>query len=355
MKCSYLNWVFLLCSIFLLNACGSGSGSDSDEEEHPSFDLRGDWIMTVRHNGGVVSSAQITITSHNRGNGEFQGQGAGTSDILTVAGSIKWDTPPVDGPGLAVIEMRMFGGDPIFCPYTNSILGRTYSESEAYYIYAAEEVYSIYPNTYAPHTAYYDAGSKHRYQCSEIRSGGSVGHDVSITFVRATSPNDILYEIGDSGPAGGIVFFTSDGGRHGLEAAPEDQVILMTPSVEWGCFPTFIPGADETAVGTGAQNTADILAGCMDTPIAADVAAGYSLNGFSDWFLPSKEELNELYLNRSVVGGFASDSNGSLYWSSSEAADPYAWAQWFCICSHDGLQVLSDKNNSRRVRAVRAF
>ncbi len=129
----------------------------------------------------------------------------------------------------------------------------------------------------------------------------------------------IGYAIGDAGIAGGIVFYITDGGLHGLEAAPVDQ----STSAVWGCLGTDLTGADGSAVGTGAQNTADILAGCMETPIAADLAAGYTLNGYSDWFLPSFDELGELYLQRDVVGGFSIGG----YWSSSEANASFAWAQ----------------------------
>jgi len=155
-----------------------------------------------------------------------------------------------------------------------------------------------------------------------------------------------LYAIGDKGPAGGIVFYITEGGLHGLEAAPVDQSITFTP---WGCRGTLIAGADETAIGTGAQNTADILAGCPDTPIAADIAAGYTLNGFNDWFLPSKDELRELYGNRWVVGGLSDAEKG--YWSSSETNVDEAQGLIF----HTGRHNSASKHIPARVRAVRAF
>jgi hypothetical protein len=155
------------------------------------------------------------------------------------------------------------------------------------------------------------------------------------------------YDIGDTGPAGGKVFDITDGGKHGLEAAPVDQAVPHASGAEWGCRGTLIPGADETAYGTGAQNTADILAGCMDTPIAADIAAGYSLNGFSDWFLPSGDELRIMYFNRGVVGGF--DSNP--YWSSSESSGDGAWAHDFRF----GFTASAFKDAPFGVRAIRAF
>ncbi len=63
----------------------------------------------------------------------------------------------------------------------------------------------------------------------------------------------------------------------------------------------------------------------MDTPIAADLAAAYKLNGFTDWFLPSKDEFMWLYINRGFVGGFVDNT----YWSSSEISDRTACVQDF--------------------------
>jgi hypothetical protein len=151
------------------------------------------------------------------------------------------------------------------------------------------------------------------------------------------------YEIGDTGPAGGIVFYL-DGTGGGLEAAPLDQ-----GDAEWGCEGTELSGADGTAIGTGAQNTADIVSGCTDPGTAAKVADAYEFNGYTDWFLPSRDELNELYLNKDVVGGFSYD----YYWSSSES-DSYKVGAWY---QHFGLggQNYVTKNYTVRVRAVRAF
>ena len=148
---------------------------------------------------------------------------------------------------------------------------------------------------------------------------------------------------GPIGPAGGIVFYTTDGGLTGLEAAPVDQ----SGGTSWGCRDTDIDGADGTAIGTGAQNTADILAGCSDPGIAARLADDYELNGFSDWYLPSKDELNELYLQKDDVGNFT--SNG--YWSSSEQFSVGAWFQDF----NDGSVHILDRNGPTGVRAIRAF
>jgi hypothetical protein len=71
------------------------------------------------------------------------------------------------------------------------------------------------------------------------------------------------------------------------------------------------------------------------------------LNGYSDWFLPSKDELNQLYLQKNVVGGFAN----YFYWSSSEYNYYKAWGQDFSA----GYQGYDGKGNPSNVRAVRAF
>jgi hypothetical protein len=155
------------------------------------------------------------------------------------------------------------------------------------------------------------------------------------------SPNSYPNAIGNTGPAGGIVFHITDGGLHGLEAAPADQGYAP-----WGCYGTEIIDANWTVVGIGAQNTAAILAQC-GTGTAADMAGAYTLNGYDDWFLPSKDELNLLYGQRAVVGGFAND----YYWSSSQYNSIHAWTQFFS----NGNQYNDGKNNLFRVRAVRAF
>jgi hypothetical protein len=154
------------------------------------------------------------------------------------------------------------------------------------------------------------------------------------------------FAIGDTGPAGGIVFYVTDGGLHGLEAAPQDQGAGI-----WGCEGTDIPGADGDAVGTGAQNTADILAGCTQSGIAAEIAHAYTLNGYSDWFLPSKDELNLLYQQRGVVGGGFIAYN---YWSSTENDNNnLAWSlDFFSGFFEDGGK---DSPYFYYVRAVRAF
>ncbi len=130
--------------------------------------------------------------------------------------------------------------------------------------------------------------------------------------------------------------------QHGLIAAPSDQGIA-----QWGCTGTPISGADGTAIGTGAQNTIDIMNGCSTAGIAARLCGDLVLGGYSDWYLPSKDELNKLYVNRVAIGGFAS----SWYWSSAEFDYDSAWSFAFS----GGLAANFGKNTTVYVRAVRAF
>ena len=131
--------------------------------------------------------------------------------------------------------------------------------------------------------------------------------------------------------------------QHGLIAAPSDQ----STGAQWGCSSTLISGADGTAIGTGNQNTIDIMNGCSTAGIAARLCGDLVLGGYSDWYLPSKDELNKLYLNRVAIGGFAN----VYYWSSTELVSASAWLQSFYL----GNQFGSNKGSSNFVRAVRAF
>jgi hypothetical protein len=168
------------------------------------------------------------------------------------------------------------------------------------------------------------------------------------------SDNDpIIYTLGGKGPAGGWVFYITDGGLHGLEASPIDLT-----TAPWGCSGLNLQGADGEDVGTGAANTLDILTFCPETPIAADVAIFYTLNGFSDWFLPSKDELELMYLNigqgSTTIGNVGGFSN-IFYWSSTELTDIQASALSFGGQFGDGIPCVCGKTRSHGVRAARAF
>ncbi len=145
---------------------------------------------------------------------------------------------------------------------------------------------------------------------------------------------------------GGLIFYLNTDTGTGMVAATVNQ----SENTEWGCFGTEINGADGTALGTGAQNTIDILNGCTTIGIAARLCDELMLNDKVDWFLPSRDELNLMYTNLHANGhgGFAV----AFYWSSTELHSANsAWGQDFS----DGFQDSDFKGGSRHVRAARAF
>ena len=135
------------------------------------------------------------------------------------------------------------------------------------------------------------------------------------------------------------------GQTHGLIAAAADQ----SAGIWWYNGADTVTGATGTALGTGSANTTTIITvqGAVATTYAAGVARAYTNAGYNDWYLPSKDELNKLYLSQAALGGFVSVD----YWSSSEGAANYALYQDFGTGDQGG----SSKDGVLRVRAVRAF
>jgi len=112
-----------------------------------------------------------------------------------------------------------------------------------------------------------------------------------------------------------------------------------------------ITGADGTSIGTGNQNTIDIIDpiyGCATAGIAAKLCSELELNGYTDWYLPSIDELNKLYINKAAIGGF---NEGVHYYSSSEYDKDWA----LLIYMGDDSQGYGYKNTPYNVRAIRTF
>jgi hypothetical protein len=133
---------------------------------------------------------------------------------------------------------------------------------------------------------------------------------------------------------------------HGLIAATSDQ----STAIRWYNGSSSTTNAIGTAIGTGLSNTNTIIdvQGETSTSYAAGLARAHNGGGYSDWYLPSKDELNKLYLNRFLIGGFSPNS----YWSSTEVNTNAAWLQNF----FDGSQRNDElKYDLFYVRAIRAF
>lgn len=140
---------------------------------------------------------------------------------------------------------------------------------------------------------------------------------------------------------GGIVFYL-DGNGGGLIAAPTDQ-----STAPWGCS-RIIMGGTQFTIGSGAANTAAIVNDCDEVGIAAKICNDLTIDGYTDWFLPSKAELELMSenLHTQGLGGFQSGD----YWSSTEYNADDAWAMRM-----GGTAGIVFKGFTYRVRAVRAF
>ena len=178
-------------------------------------------------------------------------------------------------------------------------------------------------------------GTTYHYRIVAVNSlGTTYGSDMTFTAV---------YVIGEN-VNGGIIFYIDGTGQHGLVCAPTDQStgILWY----WGSFTT--TGATATVLGTGMANTNTIVASQPAGNYAAKLCDDLVLGGYNNWYLPSKDELNLLYLNKAAIGDFATPA----YWSSSESGTNSAWCQFFDTGAQSSNHPKSDLH---AVRAIRSF
>ena len=182
----------------------------------------------------------------------------------------------------------------------------------------------------------------------------SGSHTVTIYYVKTDSDTFVL---GETGPGGGKIFYYDPDGftvqmvdstqnytAHYLEAAPANITSRSWASASYQT--TSITGTSH-AIGTGRKNTALILATDATAP-AAKACNDYNNGGKTDWFLPSRYELNELYVNRASVGNMVVN----IYWTSTQYDNSSAYITFF-----DDGHVYSGQSKYTNVvvRAVRAF
>ena len=169
-------------------------------------------------------------------------------------------------------------------------------------------------------------------------------------------------EVGDTGPGGGTIFYISptvinsatgisSGGTY-LEVAPINWSGLTGESTTaWARAATSVTGT-LAAIGAGAENTRLINAALTTNSVAAKVAADLTLNGRSDWFLPSTLEVKEIY-EALYLPGLAGGFTARNYWSSTQGASTaQADTYWF---GSGALVSPTDKLNSFTLRPIRAY
>jgi uncharacterized repeat protein (TIGR02543 family) len=208
-----------------------------------------------------------------------------------------------------------------------------------------------------------------------------------VTDIPAGSTGDVTlyakwgwdaYSLRDIGPSGGWIFYVNpdaeaDDWKY-LELSPAAADSAAGTRV-WGTSDFTVPGADGTAIGTGAQNTLDIIAGDSAANKAADFCGSYSVAvgdvTYDDWFLPSQGEIHIMYLN--ICNGTDSNGdtydngtlyaatglyNGQSYWSSTEVSSSSAWQEYLTADNpthNASFSMGNGKTSAYRVRPVRMF
>ncbi|MFM2285005.1 MAG: hypothetical protein RLZZ543_502 [Bacteroidota bacterium] len=168
-------------------------------------------------------------------------------------------------------------------------------------------------------------------------NGTSYGNEITVT------PSQTI-AVGEN-YQGGVIFYVDNTGQHGLIASTQDLGI----GSPWGCEGTNINGTD-IIVGSGLFNTEAIVVGCSATNTAAYLCYNLDYNGYSDWYLPSRDELSLIYTNLYLQG--LGSLNMASYWSSTQATNNTAWFKQFST----GNNSSNFKGTSTyRVRPVRAF
>lgn len=147
---------------------------------------------------------------------------------------------------------------------------------------------------------------------------------------------------------GGIIFYVDSTGQHGFICASYDQ----GTAVIWNNGTNLITNATGIGFGTGKANTAAIVSVQGNGNYAAKICSDLDINGYDDWYLPSKSECFSMYFNLKTMRGLGHFTD-AIYWSSTEASIGNAYSQY----SNDGFPPNGGyyKNTAYYVRAVRSF
>jgi hypothetical protein len=203
-------------------------------------------------------------------------------------------------------------------------------------------------------------GSSYYFKVAAVSSAGTGALTSATPAVAPAQPCSSSCVVGDIGPGGGIIFITpaTSGNSSGefFEAAPNNWNGGSDPNIAWcNNVSTSISGSTGTSIGSGKTNTAAVASAC--TTGASDTAIAYSGGGLSDWFLPSIDELLQMYTQRVAIGGFKESRRGSTtiltatYWSSTQNSATQARNWSFADNGNDNWS----KSLGFNVRPVRSF
>ena len=184
--------------------------------------------------------------------------------------------------------------------------------------------------------------STHYYVRAFLTNGTGTYYGNQVSFT--TLP---MFTLGQS-YQGGVIFYLDDTGHSGLIAATSDQ--NSGAPCTWGCLGLTM--GTHTSIGTGQANTTAIINGCPIPDIAARICDQYSITvdgvTYDDWYLPSKNELNQMYFTGNLIGGFGTKT----YWSSSEIYAVGVWGQYF---GNGNMLNIPKDATTYYVRAIRSY
>lgn len=187
--------------------------------------------------------------------------------------------------------------------------------------------------------------------CSNCGSNGELqvynGNDW-VNMVGSTASPEVI-RVGNP-YLGGIVAYILVSGDPGYNASVQHGLIATTAdktAAIWGCSGTSITTSE--AIGSGNSNTTAIITTCTTAGIAAKVCADLVEGGYSDWYLPSRNELTKLYTNKTSIGGFAD----AVYLSSTHSNATAAIVRDFTL--NGGGETEQSKATAYKFRPVRSF
>ena len=240
--------------------------------------------------------------------------------------------------------VNLYGTEAYACASIPSVITIVYTESSTLNIGTtlwADAALTIPFNT---SDTYYGtfAGDSTIYMISSMSLtfiSGMVSCTTSTTTTVAPT-----YTIGEAA-LGGIVAYINGGGSTGTSGLVVSAADVSTGAF-WGCQDVDI--STGSAIGTGYQNTINIVNNCTTPGIAAKLCRDLLDGGFSDWYLPSKDELDALYVNSVAIG-----ITSNIYWTSTQY-ETNSIGAWFKNFSN-GSPSIDVKDTNHYVRAVRSF
>lgn len=324
-------------------------------------------VRTITYSGGTTSTGAVgTSTSHTvRGSYGSLANGKIVLDTSTSTAVFRADTGTVVGSYVETITVTDFKG--ATATYTQQV------------VVNPADTLTVQADTLTAIT--YGGSLSPTYTASGFVNGDSIA---TITYGHVSCANGGKCAVGDIGPGGGVVFYeitnSSDsqtaisgytsGGIY-LEAAPvgwgngisvaageTTGTSYLDPVVNW-CNTTGNTGATQIGIGQGGNNTKLGDLGCSSG--AVQIATDLVLNGKSDWYLPSENELNQMAEQKNLVGllyGLTNCYGTTCYWSSTEVGGgSSSRALQISVSSH--TMGNNDKgltaSNKVMMRPIRAF